>query len=202
VTDDASSQLDCDGVEIVRSAITVRELRAIQRVLCRVTVRAGDRRMLNLPWCAALAARLRNRIAAIRGMVAVQCTLFEKRVESNWLVAAHQDLMLPSSSTVAQDTNTNLRLRRGTATELERIVAVRCHIDDCCESDGALRTKLGSHRLGILRADEVSEKTEGISWRTQTTRAGDVLLMKPLTVHASSKSTSSSRRRVLHFVFA
>jgi len=30
---------------------------------------------------------------------------------------------------------------------------------------------------------------------------GDALLMRPLVLHASSKASGTSRRRVLHFVF-
>ena len=33
------------------------------------------------------------------------------------------------------------------------------------------------------------------------TKRGDALLMRPLVLHASSKSSGSSLRRVLHFVF-
>jgi hypothetical protein len=32
-------------------------------------------------------------------------------------------------------------------------------------------------------------------------KRGDALLMRPLVLHASSKSSGSSLRRVLHFVF-
>lgn len=32
-------------------------------------------------------------------------------------------------------------------------------------------------------------------------QCGDVLLLRPLLLHASSKSSGSSRRRVLHFLF-
>jgi ectoine hydroxylase-related dioxygenase (phytanoyl-CoA dioxygenase family) len=158
--------------------------------------------MLDLPWCRDLAFRLQHRIAAVRELNVVTCTLFEKHVGANWLVPPHQDLMLPATGEKFRVTSDGLRLRRGVPAELERAVAVRCHLDDCGESDGALRTKPRSHTLGILLADEVSEKTCELTWQTHVACAGDILLMKPLTVHASSKSSGRSRRRVLHFVFA
>jgi hypothetical protein len=34
-----------------------------------------------------------------------------------------------------------------------------------------------------------------------TARSGDVLALRPLLLHASSKGSGNGRRRVLHFVF-
>jgi ectoine hydroxylase-related dioxygenase (phytanoyl-CoA dioxygenase family) len=182
--------------------LTVSELKAIQRALRRVKRRVGNRQMLSLAWCDALAERLRARIAEIRELRILQCTLFEKHKEQNWLVAAHQDLMLPGAGEHSRDHDQRLRLRRGTTAELQRVIAVRCHVDVCAESDGPLRTKPGTHKVGVLRANEVALRSESVEWKTHVAGAGDVLLMRPLTVHASSKSTGNSRRRVLHFVFA
>jgi hypothetical protein len=45
------------------------------------------------------------------------------------------------------------------------------------------------------------------NWRQRSTehiciaQTGDVVCMRPLALHSSSKATGSSRRRVLHFVF-
>ncbi len=108
---------------------------------------------------------------------------------------------MPTTSKRGRDIGDSLRLVRGTADELSRVVAIRCHVDNCGEHDGALRVKPGSHKLGVLLANEIPTKTHAIEWQTQVAQAGDALLMRPLTVHASSKSTGTSRRRVLHFVF-
>ncbi|MGL4230294.1 MAG: phytanoyl-CoA dioxygenase family protein, partial [Casimicrobium sp.] len=146
--------------------------------------------------------RLQRRISALRMLKPIQCTLFEKSAERNWSVTAHQDLMLPTEQLVGRQTADGLCVRRGSCGELANVVAVRCHVDDCLEGDGALRTKPGTHRLGILRDDQVVEKTKAIGWKTHEARSGDVLLMRPLVVHSSAKSSGVSRRRVLHFVFA
>lgn len=60
---------------------------------------AGQRELLEQPWCQVLARwllglpRLRDVLAV--DAVAVQCTLFEKSTDRNWLVAPHQDLAIP-----------------------------------------------------------------------------------------------------------
>ncbi|MGE3354741.1 MAG: hypothetical protein AB7O84_23630, partial [Planctomycetota bacterium] len=60
---------------------------------------AGDRAMLRRTWCRELAGALGRRLAAMDLLspeaIAVQCTLFAKNPERNWLVALHQDLSLP-----------------------------------------------------------------------------------------------------------
>ena len=202
MSEKAQPRLDCDGVEIVRGLLSDREVKAIRRVLGNRSTRPGNRAMLNHPWCVALAVRLRARLSILQPLVATQCTLFEKNQTGNWLVAAHQDLMLPSTNELGRDVGAGLRLIQGTMVELNGVVAVRCHVDDCGEHDGALRIKPGSHKLGVLRANEITTKTHAIEWQTQIAKAGDAVLMRPLTVHASSKSTGTSPRRVLHFVFA
>src|SRR5271168_324606 len=59
---------------------------------------AGSRRLLDEAWCAHLASALRGN-GKIRSLlppnaVAVQCTLFDKSPDKNWLVSLHQDLSI------------------------------------------------------------------------------------------------------------
>ena len=83
---------------------------------------------------------------------------------------------------------------------LARMLAVRLHLDPCDETDGPLRVLPGSHTHGILSPEKIASLPG--AWRTCTASVGDALLMRPLLVHASSKATGHSRRRVLHWVFA
>lgn len=86
---------------------------------------------------------------------------------------------------------------------LERMLAVRLHLDDCTEANGALRVIPGSHQSGRLRDAEIE------IWRAQyeslvcEVASGGALLMRPLLLHSSGKATTAaSRRRVLHLEFA
>lgn len=57
-----------------------------------------------------------------------------------------------------------------------------------------------SHRLGQVDPERAAQlgRTQGV---TVPARRGDALLMRPLVLHASSKASGTSRRRVLHFLF-
>ena len=84
---------------------------------------------------------------------------------------------------------------------LEQLVAVRLHLDDCGESDGPLRLVPGSHRLGVVDPQQALVERDARGQTTCTALAGDALVMRPLALHASSKSSGTSRRRVLHVVY-
>lgn len=84
---------------------------------------------------------------------------------------------------------------------LEEVVAVRLHLDDCDERNGALRVVPGSHRLGRLTSTEVTQTRDLFGEVFVQVPRGGVMLMKPLLLHASSKASVDCTRRVLHFVF-
>ena len=173
---------------------------------------AGQRELLQQPWCQALARELLA-LPVLRpylppNAVAVQCTLFEKSAERNWLVSPHQDLAIPVAARVEHPALTAWSVKGGQhfvlapAELLAQLVALRLHLDDATEADGGLRFVPGSHRAGVL------DEADARRWREQAgevaadARAGDALLMRPLVLHASSKATEAlGRRRVLHFLF-
>jgi len=84
---------------------------------------------------------------------------------------------------------------------LERMQAIRVHLDSCMASDGALRIVPASHLSGRLDQTSALQLREQNGERVCELQAGEALLMRPLTLHASSKSSGTSRRRVLHFLF-
>ncbi len=84
---------------------------------------------------------------------------------------------------------------------LEQVLAVRVHLDDCDEHNGALRVVPGSHRFGRLSADDARKVREANGEVSVAVPCGGVMLMRPLLLHASSKCSSERPRRVLHFVF-
>lgn len=173
---------------------------------------AGERELLQQPWCQALArcllAQPMLQPYLPPGAVAMQCTLFEKSAERNWAVSPHQDLAIPVAERVDHPALTTWSVKGGQhfvlapAELLGQLLALRLHLDDATEVDGGLRIVPGSHRAGLL--DEAAARR----WREQAgevlvdARASDALLMRPLLLHASSKATrAGGRRRVLHFLF-
>lgn len=167
------------------------------------------RRMLDAPWCRALAQALARvpAIAAVlpAGAVAVQCTRFEKSTARNWLVPRHQDLIIPVHERIDQrdlhgwSTKNGVTHVQAPANLLRRLVAVRLHLDACGIEDGALHVVPGSHLRGIV-GDEDAALPRALEVACPVPQ-GHAMIMRPLLLHRSGKASGSSRRRVLHIVF-
>jgi len=171
----------------------------------------GSRSLLAHPWCIDLAARLRQHpaLSTLIGAedVAVQCTYFEKSASRNWLVPIHQDLSVPVAARVPDPRLAGWSLKEGAlfvqapAELLQRMVAVRLHLDACTAQDGPLRVVPGSHRLGVIDAEAAPRVRRETPEVNCVAAAGAALVLRPLLLHASSKASGESRRRVLHFLF-
>lgn len=204
-------QLDADGFALVPKLLSEAECDRVAQALSSAELQGvGSRRLLEEDWCADLAQRLLIH-PEIRGALpvnarAVQCTFFEKSAERNWLVPIHQDLSIPVARRVSHPALSGWSEKEGAVfvqppdTVLRQLLAVRVHIDRCSEEDGPLRLVPGSHQLGRVDPDRAAilGRTQGI---VVPAERGDALLMRPLVLHASSKSSGTSRRRVLHFLF-
>lgn len=173
---------------------------------------AGDRDLLRLRWCAELIAPLRAGLQALgllsSDAVAVQCTLFRKTPDCNWKVPYHQDLSIPVAGKVAHHALSGWSEKDDGAYVqpppelLAELLAVRLHLDPCRDDEGALRVVPGSHRLGRLRAERIAAMDKRRDEAVCTAEVGDLVLMRPLLLHASSKAMRPNGRRVLHFLFA
>ncbi len=173
---------------------------------------AGQRELLDQLWCQTLVGRLRKvpclSMHLTPDLVAVQCTLFEKSPDRNWLVTLHQDLTIPVARRVPVPTLTGWSVKGGRhfvlapPEVLSGMLAVRLHLDDATEADGGLRFVPGSHRDGVLDDEGIRRRRADAGELAVDARAGDVLLLRPLVLHASSKARSSrGLRRVLHLLF-
>lgn len=203
---------DTQGFAVVRSATSAGGCDAIDGELGAVPLLgAGTRNLLTAPWCVALATQLRShpRIAQLvpATHVAVQCTYFEKSRDRNWLVSLHQDLSIPVDGRVEHPELSGWSEKEGTLyvqpplSVLQELVAVRLHIDPCGPEDGALRVVPGTHQMGVIPAEVGPALREAHGEVACLAAPGDAVVMRPLVLHASSKSTGQSRRRVLHFLF-
>lgn len=86
---------------------------------------------------------------------------------------------------------------RPPATVLERMLALRIHLDDRDADSGALRVIPGSHRLPAEATRPETPEPE-----LCVASSGDALLMRRLLWHTSAQTTTPTRRRVIHFEFA
>jgi hypothetical protein len=139
--------------------------------------------------------------------VPFRATLFDKSPVSNWLVAWHQDTALPlrERHEVAGwgpwSVKDGVIYAHAPASALAQVLALRLHLDDSRSENGPLRVLPETHQRGVLTDDEMSKLAEELPATECTVEAGGVLLMRPLVVHASSKSRSKMPRRVLHIEY-
>jgi ectoine hydroxylase-related dioxygenase (phytanoyl-CoA dioxygenase family) len=136
----------------------------------------------------------------------VKSIYFDKPADSNWFVAYHQDL------TISVNKKTNLEgyslwtVKQGQFAVqppvdlLENIVTLRIHLDDTDEDNGALNVLKGSHLKGICRPETIDIRTE--TEHICRVKKGGLMLMKPLLMHSSHRSSSERRRRVIHIEFS
>lgn len=139
--------------------------------------------------------------------IATKLTIFDKSPLANWKVPWHQDLTIRVRERFDVTGYSPWSIKDGEphvqppVSLLERILAVRLHLDDTPADNGALRVIPGSHRLGRLTAEEIAALRRERSEVSCPVGAGGAMLMSPLLLHASSVAPKPSRRRVAHYEF-
>jgi ectoine hydroxylase-related dioxygenase (phytanoyl-CoA dioxygenase family) len=131
---------------------------------------------------------------------------FDKPAGSNWLVAWHQDVMIAVDRRLDLPGYGPWSSKQGEVAVLpprqilESIITIRLHLDACDASNGALKVVPGSHRHGVVDNNDLPAYTSQAV--TCAVPAGGAMLMQPLTLHASNRSTSTQPRRVIHLEFS
>jgi hypothetical protein len=132
----------------------------------------------------------------------VKTIYFDKPAASNWFVAYHQDLTwsVQEKHTVTGfgpwTVKGNQYAVQPPVERLKDAFTVRIHLDDTDEQNGALKVVPASHQRGIIRP-------ETIHWQQEKevicpVPKGGIMLMRPLLLHASGRTTNGKRRRVIH----
>lgn len=138
--------------------------------------------------------------------VAVKSIYFDKPETSNWYVAYHQDLTISVDKKLELPgfgpwtTKQNQFAVQPPLDILENMYTIRIHLDDTDEHNGALKVVPGSHAKRIYRP-------EAIDWTIETeeicsVEKGGIMMMKPLLLHGSNRTTNGNRRRVIHIEFS
>lgn len=174
--------------------------------------RAGIRHLMRNEAVARFARmpRLLDLATAALGLPVVpyRATLFDKSPGANWLVVWHQDTALPlrhrrdAPGWGPWSTKAGVLYAHAPATALQKIVALRVHLDDSTSRNGPLRVIPGSHERGVLSDAAIQDLVAGQHAHECSVPRGGVLMMRPLLVHGSSKSMVPAPRRVLHLEYA
>ena len=138
----------------------------------------------------------------------VRAIYFNKTSDANWKVPWHQDLTISvrekreSHGFTAWTMKADIHHVQPPKAILENMIALRFHLDDTDETNGALKIIPKTHTKGRLSAGEIKiirEANESVICRV---KQGDCLIMRPLILHSSSAGTNPKNRRVIHLEFS
>ena len=204
-----------DGFELVEHRIDQDAVESLRLAMAQLPSRhrGGVRNLLrDSETIAALASSesLKSLADAALGADAfpVRGLFFDKSPDANWKVPWHQDTAIAVAERIempgfigwsVKDDVPHVHPPTGI---LERMVALRIHLDDCGRDNGTLRVLPGSHRDGKLDDAAIDHWRQTTAEVSCCAASGDVLLMRTLLLHASSPVKSPSRRRVIHLEYA
>ncbi|MCH2247662.1 MAG: phytanoyl-CoA dioxygenase family protein [Crocosphaera sp.] len=201
--------LESLGYQIIEDCFSVTDCEKINLQLQDINL-VGTRCLLQYKWCQTLARNLKKRLLNhypdLEKLITIQCTYFNKSLSHNWFVAFHQDRSIPMSKSVAAhwpgwSQKEGMTFIQGTDNILKNMIAVRVHLDDCTDVNGCLSVIPSSHLYGTLNPEKINQLKTSISEHQLLVSKGDCIIMRPLLLHASSKSSTLLSRRVLHFLF-
>jgi hypothetical protein len=137
---------------------------------------------------------------------AVKAIYFDKPKQPNWFVAWHQDITIAVTEKKDVPGFGPWTVKPGQFTVqpplalLQNNFTIRIHLDDTTEQNGALKIIPGSHLHGIYAAGETTPAS-GTAIVCAVARGG-IMLMHPLLLHASGRTTNAQPRRVIHIEFS
>lgn len=208
-----SLQVRQNGYGIIPGVVSEFETRSLLNDLAGSGLpRAGIRHLMGNPGVSRI-AHTESVLGVVKailgdGTIPFRATLFDKSPASNWLIMWHQDTALPlldkkeSEGWGPWSIKDGVTYAHAPAKALEKVLAVRLHLDDSKLHNGPLRILPGTHNAGVLTDEEVHKLSEKVQAVECPVPAGGAILMRPLVVHASSKSTSGEPRRVIHIEYA
>jgi hypothetical protein len=222
---DASSirdEVEKKGFAKCRAVVAATEVAELLRAIGRINEQAGLRMTRGvfavrnlLEECLeirdlAYSPAIRRLIEPVLGAECypVRGILFDKVPDANWKVPWHQDVTIAVQNRIEADgfgpwsMKADILHVQAPAAVLGGMLSLRLHLDPCGEENGALRVIPGSHRWGRIAEQQISSIREASLEHVCDLGTGDVLLMRPLLLHASSASRVPAHRRVVHLDFA
>jgi ectoine hydroxylase-related dioxygenase (phytanoyl-CoA dioxygenase family) len=221
ITETKQTELTDDGFTIVEGLYTGDEVEALlQTIRLANTAKPAVRKspdvfairqfLKEVPQAATIifSEKMRALLRQLFGdeYALVKSIFFDKPGSSNWAVPYHQDLTIAVTSKAAVAGFDHWTVKEGQyavqppLSVLENNFTIRIHLDDTNEQNGALRVVPGSHRMGICRPETMNNIRQ--AERICRVPKGGAMIMRPLLLHASGKSTENLQRRVIHLEFS
>lgn len=212
----AKSRLANKGFSILNNVYTTKETKALKKGIenyfkINDEPQVGKRKLLiDIPHLKPLLfnANLNRIIKSIDPKAFLtKAIYFDKSPQSNWYVTWHQDIPINVNKKMNLDGFTGWTEKESVISVcppieiLKNSFTIRIQLDDANRYNGALQIVPGSHQKQ-LTDEEISTITKNSLPFLCEISAGGVQLMKPLVLHASSKSKKGKKRRVIHLEFS
>src|SRR5262245_48732581 len=161
------------GFSIFENILSSQECDALPKTVGAVSDgRAGSRNLMSNPAVSSLAYDFRSLRLTLKMLgteaVPFRATLFDKSSAANWHVLWHQDRALPLLYEVScsewgpWSMKCGVRYALAPRWALERVVALRIHLDASGQENGPLRVIPGSHKSGVMNAEEIGNSVNAI----------------------------------------
>src|SRR6266702_8408545 len=189
-----------NGFAAVEGVLDDAEVRRLTTLLERVADseqgRGGVRNLLDFAEMRELASsdavlRLVKPVLG-EGAFVVRGILFDKKDGANWKVPRHQDVTIAVRHRVDAEgygpwsVKQDVLHAQPPSNVMENMLSVRLHLDDCPRTNGALRVIPGSHTKGKLSQESIEQVVARNEAVTCEMNRGGALLMRSLTIHAST----------------
>jgi len=202
-----------DGARLFGGVLTRTEATALaERLEPQIIGRPGTRLRVDPELAALLAAEGPvGRVAArLIGPDArpVRAVLFDKSPNANWIVAWHQDRTIPVRERHETPGFSPWSTKDGVphvappVSVLKGMATLRLHLDPVDAGNAPLVVALGSHRLGLVPANEAAERAADGPNLVCEAAPGDVWAYSTPILHMSARSVGDRRRRVLQLDYA
>ncbi|MFK7784244.1 MAG: WYL domain-containing protein [Crocinitomicaceae bacterium] len=212
----AKRKLEKNGYSIINDVFTKREIRKAAKILDSFFKKSeepafGKRTLLkDIPDLKRILLN-ENLVSIIESIdpkaFLVKAIYFDKPESHNWYVTWHQDIPINVKEKIDTNNYTSWTMKKGIQSvcppeEISKnIFSIRIHLDHVNEQNGVLKVIPGSHKQRFSD-DEIKTITANSSPNICEVYEGGIQLMKPLLLHASSKSKNQKKRRVIHLEFS
>ena len=203
-------QLERDGAEQFSGVCAV----GLHELVCRIGAQdttAGVRLFANpalADWLANGPISMIVREHAGERARAVRAILFDKTEAANWALGWHQDRTIAVRQRVEHSGFRHWTIKSGVQhveppfSIIEGLVTTRIHIDSVSDRNAPLLIAPGSHRLGLIPETDIDRVVDQCGTVSCLASPGDVWLYQTPILHASKRSLTSDRRRVLQVDFS
>jgi len=204
-----TKQFEQDGFAWLRNALSPAQVDALLQV-STLNDRPGGRPAVASPLFQSIESGPVG--AAIRetwpDMIPVRLVSFDKNAQANWGVPWHQDRIIAVQEHhdlpefVAWSRKSGVWHCEPPTDLLQEMLFVRVHLDDNTAENGAMQLAPGSHRLGKIPTETAKRIARKFKTETSKAKAGDILVLKMLTLHRSRPALAAEHRRVPRVDFA